>query len=588
MMKFFEWLNERQLAWRNAYHGLLSSYITSAFWVPIYAAIACVVIGTGVLHAFGPAVFRQWLPIIAVGSLLFIGVRTYIDLGREYQHRDARKRHRGRLMLKEKAARKEARKKRKPGDRGILWGKLRLPSKDAEKHFCIIGGIGSGKTLTLRMLMQDQLPLLTPGSNRRALIYDCQEDFVQTTAAIMRDIDCPMYILNPFDKRRAAWDIAKDIDYAPVAANLAARVFPSNPKSHNKFYEETPRTIMTCVVEVFIARANHKWTLRHLVLVMQSKALINLITDLSPQARATMKLTFEGSDKSLGDVMSTINSTLYPWGRIAASWEGVKKEKRISIADWLAGTSILVLPRFGQGDSETLRIYSLFIDTIATNLSTLEGGDSSRRTWLFLDEFPELGNIEGLKKLITLGRNKGFTCVLGLQQPVLVYAAYGREIGEVIISECGIKAYLKASSDDAAKWVSNSISDFSPDWDESYDKSRTGHLYPPRYFVNLPDAGYENGVYGVYLAPSITGWEAHYTPAELNALLCKPDKDVDRLQRLEDEFLNLEPWGKEDSELFGIPWPIDGVQPENTQPSPDPNPPADDDPLADMIPVGRI
>ena len=54
MMKFFEWLNARQLAWRNAHHGLLWSYITSAFWAPIYAAIASIVIGTGVLHAFGP------------------------------------------------------------------------------------------------------------------------------------------------------------------------------------------------------------------------------------------------------------------------------------------------------------------------------------------------------------------------------------------------------------------------------------------------------------------------------------------------------------------------------------------------------
>lgn len=580
MMKFFAWLNAGHLALKTAHHGLLWSYILNLFWTPILAAIASFAIGALVINYGGPALFWKWVYVIVGGPLLLLGLYTFIELGREYQRRETEKHHRGRVMLKEDAARKEARKKRAPDDPGVMWGKLKLPTPDAMMHFCIIGGIGSGKTLTMQILMNDQLKHLTPGSDRRALIFDSKEDFVQIVAGI--NPPCPLHILNPFDKRRTAWDIASDVNYPPVARNFSAMIFPVNPQSHNKFYEETPQAILTAVLNVFILRASKKWTLRHLVLVMKSKELIEQITSLDDDSRATMKLAFDGSDKSLGDVMSTINSKLSPYADIAASWETATKT--ISVTEWLTATSILILPKYGAAESETFRVYSAFINILSSHLSMLTPSET-RRTWIFLDEFTQLKKVEGLSRLVLEGRDKGFTCVIGTQQPGLVHDAYGKEQGEALISECGNKCYLKAQSETAANWVASSINEFVPDWEQSEDAKGPDESFPPRYFMTLPKAGFTNGLSGVYLSPSVAGWSAKYTPEELRSLISEPAKHIDRFQRLDTEFLRLKAWSKEDSELFGIPWPLPAPPSEAKEQSPKPTPPTEDDPLDGMVEI---
>jgi hypothetical protein len=172
-----------------------------------------------------------------------------------------------------------------------------------------------------------------------------------------------------------------------------------------------------------------------------------------------------------------------------------------------------------------------------------------------------------------------------LQQPGLVQDVYGHEKGESIMSECGVKAYLKAGGDAASNWVASSINDFVPEWDAADDNKRPERSYPPRYFMALPEAGYDNGLYGVYLSPSVSGWEAHYEPAELSPLLPKADKNVQRFVQLESEFLKLKQWSKADSELFGIPWPLPDAPSQAKERTPQPTPPTDDDPLAEMVTV---
>lgn len=572
MKKFFAELNAVLNNFKNASNGLLPFILKELAFVAVGGVIFFLVL--------------SWLgPVVPAALTGLLGLYSIATFGMEYQRRSVDKAQRGRVMYREGVARRKARKKRKSGDRGILWGKLRLPSDDAMAHFCIVGGIGSGKTLTMQILMNDQFKLLTPDSDRRALIFDSKEDFVQIIAGI--NPPCPLHILNPFDERRTAWDIARDIDFGPIASNLAAIIFPSHPNSHNKFFEETPRLLLDAVLDVFIKRAKGRWTLRHVVLVMQSMELIQAITKLDSQSEAKVRRTLGGSEKSVGDVMSTINSKISPWARIAASWEGAKK--RIHIREWLRTTSVLVLPKFKPAESETLRLYSLFVEILASNLSMLTRSES-RRTWVFLDEFTQLGEMNGLKSLILEGRDKGFSCVLGTQQPGLVHSTYGKEEGEALISECGNKCFLKASSTDAANWVSDSINEFVPDWDMSEEKKKARRSYPPRYFTALPKAGFDNGMSGVYLSPSVSGWGADYTPTELRALITPPNENVARFKQIDSESLDLKPWGKEDSELFGIPWPVFSIPVASERPAssaePPPKPTAGlkENPIADIEP----
>jgi len=85
---------------------------------------------------------------------------------------------RGRRLLSFEQAEAIADEIRPEDDPGLPWGGLLLSSAMAVLHWCICGGTGSGKTLTLRLLMQTALPLITKGSDRRALVYDGKKELL--------------------------------------------------------------------------------------------------------------------------------------------------------------------------------------------------------------------------------------------------------------------------------------------------------------------------------------------------------------------------------------------------------------------------
>ena len=62
--------------------------------------------------------------------------------------------------------------------RTVYWGFLNIPASEATNHFAIVGTTGSGKTMSLRMLMQSVLPYIGQGEDVRALIYDAKSDML--------------------------------------------------------------------------------------------------------------------------------------------------------------------------------------------------------------------------------------------------------------------------------------------------------------------------------------------------------------------------------------------------------------------------
>jgi len=95
-----------------------------------------------------------------------------------------------------------------------------LPISDTPANFFVTGGSGSGKTITLRLLMQSVLAHMGFGLDHRAIVYDAKG----TMESLLRGMDlrCPLHILNSFDRQGAAWDIAADIDSPSAAEQLGS------------------------------------------------------------------------------------------------------------------------------------------------------------------------------------------------------------------------------------------------------------------------------------------------------------------------------------------------------------------------------
>ena len=100
-----------------------------------------------------------------------------------------------------------------------------------------------------------QVSTVPKQDGHRAIIYDAKQDIVSILAG-MRDrptvdgklsLSCRVVLLNPFDKRSAAWDMAKDI-LAPVTAQqIATILIPVEKNASQPFFTDAARHILTGV-----------------------------------------------------------------------------------------------------------------------------------------------------------------------------------------------------------------------------------------------------------------------------------------------------------------------------------------------------
>ena len=112
------------------------------------------------------------------------GLKTFIGVGRSRVGGLGIFHHRGRKLRSYEDALADAKALRAEDDNGLWWGMMKLPSRVATSHFAIVGSTGSGKTISIRLLMQSILPNIGTGKDQRALIYDAKQDMVSILAGI--------------------------------------------------------------------------------------------------------------------------------------------------------------------------------------------------------------------------------------------------------------------------------------------------------------------------------------------------------------------------------------------------------------------
>ncbi len=105
---------------------------------------------------------------------------------------------------------------RRIGDGTLFWGGAYVLPEFATNNFLVAGTIGSGKTITLNLLLKCVMPSLRPGSDARLLVYDPKTEVLSHLrdmgarvptgegADLSGPADGPqVHILNPFDRRSA-------------------------------------------------------------------------------------------------------------------------------------------------------------------------------------------------------------------------------------------------------------------------------------------------------------------------------------------------------------------------------------------------
>lgn len=291
-------------------------------------------------------------------------------------------------------------------------------------------------------------PKTYSGEGHRALIYDAKVDILSLLHGM--GLKCPIEILNPFDVRATAWDIAKDVTSPVTARQFATVLIPEDKNASQPFFANAARDIIGQVLLTLIQIKPGEWTLRDLLLAVQSKKYLIELLNQTPQGKLKAE-TYLSEERTGLNILSEIATRMAPFEAVAQAWNNCPRQ--ISLTQWVESEAVLVL-----GNNEEHRAALDPINRVlfqrATELVLAQSESTTRRTWFFLDEVRDAGNLESLGRLMTKGRSKGACVALGFQDIEGMHDAFGKERANEFIGQCANKAILRLNSPETAKWAS--------------------------------------------------------------------------------------------------------------------------------------
>lgn len=335
----------------------------------------------------------------------------------------------------------------------LVWAGIELPDTAAEANFCVVGAPGSGKTLTLETFMHPLLPRIVPGSNTRALIYDAKCDLLSYLSRLQIPRE-RVHVLNPFDRRSVAWNMAADIDCPAVAQQVAATLIPTE-EGPNRFFSDAARALLAGVFNALILNAPEVWTFRDVIVTMQNVERLRRVLSRHAVTQPLIDEYFEPRE-TFRNIRSTISSYMAGYQTVASLWHRSHREPPLSLKEWVRGDSILVL-----GNDDSLRAPLDAVNRVifqrATELLLSRTDDNPGRTWVILDELKEAGRLDALPRLLTKGRSFGIRAAIGFQDISGLQSTYGEKLASEIVAMCANISILRLNSHPTAEWAAHLI-----------------------------------------------------------------------------------------------------------------------------------
>lgn len=443
-----------------------------------------------------------------------------------------------------------------PAAGSLTWGG-RPVSKQAEVgHFLVVGSPGSGKSVTINRLLRTLLPRVTAGE-ARMLLYDGKTEMVSTLFALGLP-DKNRILTHPFDARGASWSVARDITTPQEAQELARTLFPPQ-RTSQPFFENAAADLLHGAVLGFIAKLPGRWTLRDLCLALNRASLLRQVLAWSPENEGRKELYFRNR-RTLNDVMATIRSKVGRYEVVAAHWHRAEQAGRtFSLAEWISKGGVIVLGNSHRSGDAVNAINGILFKRASQVL--LDPQQNELPTWVVLDELSKAGKLDGLDTLLTKGRTKGVSSILGFQDisGLEHQESYGPQLAEEITAQVTNKAFFRLAGPRTSKWAEATLgsmeaihTQFSQDGRKTTASQHreTKPVVLASDILGIPPLG-ERGLKGFFTGvdhPDV--WE-YWTP--MNVIRENPLPDPARdFEAAPEANGSLPPWSKEEAKALGI------------------------------------
>lgn len=332
------------------------------------------------------------------------------------------------------------------------WGGIEFLPSELAAHFAVMGMAGTGKTLSIRMLMAGVLLGRAKKLRYRALVYDPKRDFYPILVGLGVAPE-RIHMLHPFDERGSAWDLAKDVPDSATARQLASILLPPDRGSNNPFFSQAAFDLAAGVIDTLRIKAPGNWTLNDLLQLLLSPGALRSILSFTGNGRSLKELYLEGSAKTAADVLSTVRSKVADYLVVGQLWG--RSRTRLSLTEWARSTepSILLLGTDLKNAATLDPINRAVFKRVSELVTGRPEENPADETWFFLDEVRRAGELNGIQDLLLLGRSKGAHVVLGFQDIQGLRHVYGREQADELVGQCGNLAVLKLNNPETMAWA---------------------------------------------------------------------------------------------------------------------------------------
>ena len=329
---------------------------------------------------------------------------------------------------------------------------LALTEQDLSKHILLLGGIGSGKTNLINLLVSQIITDLT--EEDVVVIFDTKGDFLQKFAQ-PGDIVFGHLTNLPNGVECAKWYIFKDvmIDPTRVSENLLevckSLFLERSLHNTNPFFPNAARDLLygymlAKIRDNNIAELNNQ-SLAH---YFQNLNIENLRTILkSHDDLKSCVYYIEGTNLQTQGVISEVVQLVREIfvdqfaknGTTSIREEVRRKNKKIFI-EYDLGLGNMLTP-----------VYRILLDMVIKEALCR---DSDRgNVYVIIDEFSLLPNLQHISDGVNFGRELGIKFLIGLQNMDQLYTAYGEHAAGSILAGFNTRFFFKVNDSVSRSYV---------------------------------------------------------------------------------------------------------------------------------------
>jgi type IV secretory pathway TraG/TraD family ATPase VirD4 len=331
----------------------------------------------------------------------------------------------------------------------MLHPSVTLSLRRETGHCLVMGSSGGGKTVILKPFIWRAV-----ARGDKCLIYDNKGE-------ITEELPARFVLIAPWDKRSAAWDIAADCRNIQDARELAAKFIPD---SKDPMWSAAAQQIFTAMLSELMHTRGKDWGWSDLaeMVVKTNEEVKDIVARRVPEA---MDAVADAESKTTLSIMITMKSFMSDVLALAKAWRdkpGHRKRRRISFTRFVTDPDYrykrIVLQGSGRYQKMTQKVIGGILQSVSAVMNSGACSDSpTRRIWLFLDEFPQLGKVDGFNAFLEVGRSKGFRVVVGVQDYNQLTQIYSKEECDTFLSQIKTQVFVKFPAGPTAEWVSNLV-----------------------------------------------------------------------------------------------------------------------------------